>query len=194
MDRRDGKRLPAVGFLTVVRNDQHGLLGGYLVLNVNGRPLEFHCTAPVKPNRAQEILFGPALEPYLYGEQIGQTLIAKSEVQPLAVCTDLAAVLAVRQFVSLPVALVLPAGLDDRSESCEAAPLDGQSYRVDSSHPAVPLAAFRLGRNRLAVPSGSLADRASLASNLESIADTFDLAEPFERIRNAIDEARRSTR
>jgi hypothetical protein len=92
------------------------------------------------------------------------------------------------------VALVLAAGSDNPSETCEAAPLDGQSYRVDGSHSAVPLAAFRLGRNRLAVPSGGLADRASLASSLESIADTFDLAEPFERIRNAIDEARRSTR
>ena len=49
-----------------------------VLLNAAGRPLEFHCTAPIKPNRAQEILYGPTLESFLYGEQIGQTLIGQS--------------------------------------------------------------------------------------------------------------------
>ena len=68
----DAKSQPALGFLTVLEHSQHGLMGGYLVLNISGRPLEFHCTAPIKPNRAQQILYGPTLEPYLFGEQIGQ--------------------------------------------------------------------------------------------------------------------------
>ncbi len=67
------------GFLTVVEHPQYGLFGGYLILNTAGRPLEFHCTAPIKPNRAQEILYGPTLESFLYGEQIGQTLISQGE-------------------------------------------------------------------------------------------------------------------
>ena len=64
-----------LGFLTVVEDQKSGLFGGYLVLNSAGRPLEFHCTAPVKPTRAQEILYGPTLKSYLYGEQIGKTLL-----------------------------------------------------------------------------------------------------------------------
>ena len=63
MGQRDGKSLSALGFLTVVPHEQHGLFGGLLILDSGGRPLEFHCTAPVKTNRAQEILFGPMLEP-----------------------------------------------------------------------------------------------------------------------------------
>src|SRR5262245_21892116 len=59
------KRSTAIGFYTVVAHEQHGLFGGLLVLNRNGRPLEFHCTAPLKPNRAQEILYGATLESYL---------------------------------------------------------------------------------------------------------------------------------
>src|SRR4051812_23172961 len=55
----------ALGFLTVVEDEQQGLVGGYLLLNPLGRPVEFHCTAPVKPNRAQQILYGPTLRPYL---------------------------------------------------------------------------------------------------------------------------------
>ena len=75
-----------------------GLLGGYLLLNAAGRPLEFHCTTPVKANRTQEILYGQRCKPFLYGEQIGQTLLTKSKLTPLVVCTDSEAMLAVRDF------------------------------------------------------------------------------------------------
>ena len=103
----DAKTQPALGFLTVLEQAPHGLMGGYLVLNGAGRPLEFHCTAPIKPNRAQQILYGPTLEPYLYGEQIGQALAAKASLEPLLICTDLRPALAVRSVIDTPVALVL---------------------------------------------------------------------------------------
>ena len=53
----------AFGFLTAVDTPTHGLFGGYLVVDSLGRPLEFHCTAPVKVTRAQQILY--ADEPVL---------------------------------------------------------------------------------------------------------------------------------
>ena len=82
MAKGEAKTPAALGFLTVLDHPQHGLMGGYLVLNAAGRPLEFHCTAPVKPNRAQQILYGPTLEPFLYGEQIGQALIGEIAIGP----------------------------------------------------------------------------------------------------------------
>jgi hypothetical protein len=82
------KTLPTIGFLTVVESEQWGFTGGLLILNVAGRPLEFHCTAPLKPNRAQVILYGPTLRPFLYGEQIGQTLLSKTKSETLFICTD----------------------------------------------------------------------------------------------------------
>src|SRR4051794_1415266 len=94
---------PCLGFLSILENTDLGLLGGYLLLNAAGRPLEFHCTAPVKANRTQEILYGATLKPYLYGEQIGQTLLAKTKLRPLVVCTDSEAALAVREFIETPV-------------------------------------------------------------------------------------------
>jgi len=175
--------------LTVVEHEQHGFFGGYLLLNCNGRPLEFHCTAPVKPNRAQEILYGPTLRPYLYGEQIAQTLISKSTTKPLAVCTDEAAVLAVRDFVSLPVALVGHASVVDDQDAASSA---DRALRFDSAHHQPRLTAFQLGRNRLAVPAQYEGDRQDLADRLASLGDHLDLAEPFDRIRGAIEEAQRA--
>jgi hypothetical protein len=177
-----------LGFLTVVHHEVHGYFGGYLLLNANGRPLEFHCTAPLKPNRAQEILYGPTLEPYLYGEQIGQTLIAKSKAKPQAVCTDLAAVLAAREFVSLPIALV---------EGCTEPPTPekpARDVRMDAAHGPAVLKSFVLGRNRLAVSSRHPQDQAELANRLAEVVEHVDLLEPFDRIRAAIEEAQRTSR
>ena len=183
MGVRDTKSLSALGFLTVVEHEQLGLFGGYLVLNAGGRPLEFHCTAPIKPNRAQQILYGATLEPYLYGEQIGQTLVTKAETKPGLVCTDLPAVLAVREHVELPVALVLP-----------PSPGDGTALRFDEAHALREPASFTVGRNRLSVSWRHSGDRSEVASQLAALDDGFDLAEPFARIREAIEEAQRSGR
>ena len=108
MESAKSNTKPAIGFLTVIDHPQHGLFGGYLVLNLAGRPLEFHCTAPIKPNRAQQILYGPTLEPFLYGEQIGSTLLGHAKTSPLVLCTDREPVLSLRDLVDLPIALVLP--------------------------------------------------------------------------------------
>lgn len=176
-----------LGFLTVVEHETHGYFGGYLLLNANGRPLEFHCTAPVKPNRAQEILYGPTLEPYLYGEQIGQTLISKTKARPLAVCTDLAAVLAAREFVSVPLALI------ENGEPPTSNNSPGR-YRIDSMHTRPTLKCFELGRNRVAVSDRHPGDQAELAERLAGVAENLDLREPFDRIRGAIEEAQRTGR
>jgi len=185
----DPKSKPALGFLTVIEDPQQGLFGGYLVLNLAGRPLEFHCTAPIQPNRAQQILYGPTLQPYLFGEQIGQTLFTKAKTQPLVLLVDREPVLAVREHIDVPALLVLP------PEEASAASTDSSSpdrhWRVDRIHAGgLPLTAFRLGRNRLAVPDRLPADRQLVAERLGDLAESFDLTEPFGRIREAIEEAR----
>lgn len=198
MNAPSAKSISALGFLTVVEDPLQGLFGGYLVLNMAGRPVEFHCTAPVKPNRAQEILYGPTLQPYLFGEQIGGTLLSKSQVQPLVICTDREPVLAVRQHAGVPVALVLPGEnppdlvgetpcIAPSSESREE-----RSWRLDPPHSAgVRLCPFRVGRNSLAVAADRADDRRAITDRLAGLDESLDLAEPFSRIREAIEEARR---
>ncbi|NUQ65513.1 MAG: hypothetical protein HUU20_23845 [Pirellulales bacterium] len=189
MASRGDQSKASLGFLTVIQDSDYGLLGGYLILNTAGRPEEFHCTAPVRPSRAQQILYGPTLEPYLYGEQIGRTLAARSKAQPLVLCTDRGPALAVREHVDMPVALVLPgdgeAG-DGATASCES------HWRLDKAHGRQPpLVAFRLGKNQLAVPATMSCDREAILQRLAELAECMDLAEPFGRIREAIEEARR---
>ena len=67
-------------------------------------------------------------------------------------------------------------------------------WRVDAAHrPAGHLTRFTLGRNRLAVAAARDADRDAICTRLEHLA-TFDLREPFGRIREALEEAHKGNR
>ena len=96
------KEIETHGFLTIAGDTERGFVGGCLLLNGRGRPLEFHCTAPVRPNRAQVILFGPTLRPYVVGEQIATALIAKAKSQPNILWTDDPDVLTARDATGFP--------------------------------------------------------------------------------------------
>jgi hypothetical protein len=195
-----GQAAPAaLGFLTVVEHAELGLCGGYLLLNRVGRPLEFHCTTPVKANRAQEILYGPTLKPYLYGELIAAALIQKGKVPPLAVLTDEPAVLAVQSQTPCPLALVEgDATASDHEADERAGTVAARSnsiLRRDASHAALPrLVSLTVGRRRLSVVAGQENARDELARRVSAIDEDFDLREPFDRIREAIQEAQRGGR
>lgn len=197
MKSGDASSPPALGFLTVVEHAQHGLLGGYLVLNPSGRPLEFHCTAPVKPNRAQEILYGPTLQPYLCGDLIAHTLVSKAAVTPLALFTDHRPVLAVRQQLQIPCVLLTEECLETPPPETSSETPGTVEYRLDPPQSALRgMHRFRWGGHAVAVEPAYAADESLLSQHLEHVVSSsdFDWSEPFERIRQAMEEAQRGSR
>lgn len=166
----------SLGFLTVVEHEPLGLIGGLLVLNANARPLEFHCTAPLKANRAQQILYGATLEPYLYGEQIGQTLAGKVAAPLAALFCDKRASLATRDFCQVPTAWVLPPSEQVRQQASSE------------------LHTFSIAEELLALAHERGSDVAAIQAILTDLPRKLDLREPFGRIRCALDEAQKSSR
>ncbi|PQO39051.1 hypothetical protein C5Y96_04085 [Blastopirellula marina] len=187
MSNRNEKSVPTLGFLTVVEHTPGGLFGGLLVLNLAGRPLEFHCTAPVKANRAQEILYGPTLKPYLYGEQIGGALLAKLKSPALAVCTDTEHVLSLRDHSDIPVALIPPSCVEDAVATDASSSYGSETAQLAVAPPHIR--SFQLGGYEVAVSAQHEADRAVLESLWQEKSIDLDLNEPFTRIREAIEEA-----
>lgn len=162
----NGKQQFRLGFLTAIETSA-GYVGGLLVTSHQGRPLEFQCTAPVKPNRTQEILYGPTLRPFILGDLIGQTLLEKAGVKPQLVLTEEPVLLALRDCVSMPVACV-EGGRDDASGDGEA---------------------IMLGRQRLRFHTAHSDDRNVIDAHGKLIPQDADLQEPFERVREALREA-----
>jgi hypothetical protein len=153
-----------VGFLTVL-HEANGYLGGYLVTNTWGRPLEFRLSSAVQPNRVQQILYAGTLEPYICADLIGKTLLDKTGVPAQLIVTDRELVLDLRLKVEAPVAWLVAA--DE------------------------PRAAVRTPRGGLVFHPRFEGDAATVREMLDHIDSTFDLAEPFQRIREAIGEARK---
>ncbi|QDT66561.1 hypothetical protein [Calycomorphotria hydatis] len=147
-----------LGFLTTIELPAGGYVGGLLVTNRYGHPLEFQCTTPVKANRTQEILYGPTLEPYLRGEVIGQTLVDKAAVTPDVVLTDDEVLLSVRKHINQPTGFVTSEGK------------------------------LSLGKQKLRFHDAHAEDEKSIHSHAEQIPESADLLEPFERVREALKE------
>jgi hypothetical protein len=203
------------GFLTVSENAK-GVVGGYLVLNHAGRPVEFHCTSPVRANRAQEILYGATLEPFLYGEQIGQTLIARAKNRPDVILTDSPQVLAAQEFVETPVVFILKninrsaklkivkeENLSDDSDTEKNNNDNSEEEKTQNRSVAEILNSIsgivasrwtehNIKYNRLAVPELSEHPAAEALAALESASRAIDLTEPFDRIRLAVEEAQKA--
>jgi hypothetical protein len=151
-----------LGFLAAVEDAERGMVGGLLVTNRFGRPLEFQCTTPVKPNRTQQILYGPTLRPFLLAEVIGRTLVEKVSVKPHLVLIESTELLDLRLHVEVPIAGLIAAAESDANVA--------------------------LGKQWLLFHTEYGDDRAVILPRASQVPDTADLQEPFERIREALTE------
>ncbi len=155
-----------LGFLTAVQLKDGGHAAGLLVTNRFGRPLEFQCTAPVRPNRTQELLYGPTLVPFLLGELLSKTLLDRIGVKPHVVLTDRAEMLESRPHVSLPVACVVESvrGID----------------------------CVRIGKQQFRLHAEFDEDLKAFEKLAKELATDADLLEPLDRVREALQETMKS--
>jgi len=151
------------GFFTILQDAPTGWIAGYLLTNVQGRPLEFRLTNPVQPTKVQQILYGPTLESYLAGELMGKNLVEKASHLADLIITDCAVGMEVRKSLDIPVLMVGPGGL----------PVEIGGRPGWSVHPNFP------------------EDKELIKAQLEAVDTRVDLIEPFSRIKDAIQETRR---
>ena len=155
------------GFLAVSEVDGLGYCGGLLVLTVGGRPVEFHCTAPVAANRAQEILYGATLKEFLVSDQIGNSLLNKAKAKLDIVIVDQMDLCGLQESSSLPFVLTASEGRElSYSDAADAREHDGNQYQLFAQD----------------------IDRAD--GLVQLFIETLPLSEPFDRIYQAIGEAR----
>jgi hypothetical protein len=164
-----------LGFLTVL-SETNGYLGGYLVTNQWGRPLEFRLSTAVQPNRVQQILYGGTLQPYICADLIGKTLVEKTAALVQLVLTDTEAVLDLRLRLDVPVAWVV-------------APCSARFGATPEPDPC--LCAQRPGQGKVLCHPRFPADAAPVRDLLERLDGALEWGEPFTRIRDAINEARK---
>lgn len=160
-----------LGFLRVTETE-HGFVGGLLVTNHLGRPLEFQCTTPVRPNRTQAILYGPTLTPFVSVELIGRTLCERVSIKPDLFIIGDASLLDLRRLTHQPLACLAQSSAEN-----EVLPdhlrvqLGRQTLHL---HPEYPEDADRMNAVRQLIPADA------------------DLIEPLDRVQEALQETLRS--
>ena len=174
-------KVASLGFLTVRHHPVLGFFGGYLIVNTLARPLEFHCTLPVQPTRAQQILYGATLTEFVCGEQIARALVTKAKCSPEVLFSDTLSVLTLRHMHSTPIAAL--------------------DFRSNETHPLARPVCSRENYFRFNAYGCSISmlpeyadDKLVFESLLEKKQAPLDLFEPFGRIEEALLEAHPSAK
>src|SRR5262249_38783899 len=158
VDRSAGGASINVGFLTII-HEAGGYVGGDLVTNIRGRPLEFRLSTAGQPNPIQQNLYGLALEPYVFTDLIRQTPVERASTTARLILVDVAPLLELRTKIDIPLICI----------ACEqdAATKEGEPGKI-------------LCHREFA------ADHDAVRGLLEQLRQTMDLREPFIRIREAV--------
>lgn len=166
------------GFLEVVSNEGLGFTGGLLLVNQDGRPTEFHCTAPVTENRTQKILYGQTYQSHIYCDLIGAALVNKCSITPELLFVEQPELRQLAGEIATPVLMVTEA--EEDPSVIEIKTVQYPEFGVD--HLTV------------SVLTTDLEQFEFVKEACDRFTTTLTLDEPFERIRQAIVEAQQVAR
>ena len=171
----DAGRSGALGYVAQV-GDGHGFVGGLFVVGPEGDPLDFAYTEPVALSPLERFLLGPRAEAYLLVQVMLPALSGQPKVRPSVILLDDTSVLLRRARCELPLVVLAPETTAVKPGAWE------------------PLAAQ--GANGLSMwvsegaPDGA---RAPIERAIVEMAP-FTILEPFEQVRRALREMRRTVR
>lgn len=171
-ERKDQIRL---GFMTAVEIGERNYVGGLLVTDRFGRPLEFQCTTPVKPNRTQELLYGPTLVPFILGDLLGKALLDRVSVKPSLIMTSRIEMLELRTKVTTPIIY--------NESSAESG-----SKSAQSNAPLSPGQEIRFGRQTFRMHEDFTDDRSAVERISQQLSDDANMHEPLQRVGEALQE------
>ena len=166
-----------LAFILLAEVEEEVLRGGILITDAYGKPLEFRCTSPIKPNAVQRTLYGSTLIPHIAVDLVGKPLVNQVEAAPTVVLVQQEEFLLMRTSIEEPILLARRQGEDIQL-----------SQEIGKSHP----------EELLSSSSGKFApvvitchwdfpdDIAQCKERLASIFSNCDLVEPFERVKNAL--------
>lgn len=172
---KERKEQIRLGFMTAVEIGDRNFVGGLLVTDRFGRPLEFQCTTPVKPNRTQELLYGPTLVPFILGDLLGKALLDRVSVKPSLIMTSRVEMLELRTKVAIPIIY------DEASTVAESKPAATKvTPSVDQE--------VRIGRQTFRTHEDFIDDRTAVLQISSQLSADANMHEPLERVGEALRE------
>ncbi len=146
--------------------------GAILVTDECSKPLEFRCTAPVRPTQLQRTLYGKSLLPHILTELIGGPLITSVREKPQLILIADEAYFDVRRKVSFPVIHVSRA-TESRAQ---------QQDRAKSKSLLLQCASGKFAQVEIGAHWEFTSDLDTTGERLRDWFGHWDLTEPFQRL------------
>jgi hypothetical protein len=144
--------------------DGEAYRGAILVTDEWSKPLEFRCTAPVRPTPLQRTLYGKSLLPHLLTELIGKPLINSIHEKPQLILIADEAFFDVRHKFSVPVIRI-------------AKPQGSKSKAL-----LIQSASGKFDQVEIEAHLKFASDLDSVGEHLRDLFGRWDLNEPFQRL------------
>ncbi len=168
-----------IGFLGYREYEDGGAYrGAILITDEWSKPIEFRCTAPVRPTALQRTLYGKSLLPHILSELIGEPLVGSVREKPELIFITADAYFDLRCKISIPVLKIRRKNGGAKSEADErgkikAVLLESASGRFEQ----VEIEAHWRFPN----------DSENCGEKLREFFGRWDLAEPFQRLSEGLD-------
>jgi len=153
-------------------------MGGLLITDRLGIPIEFRHTEPVSPTKVQQVLYGKALERFLKSETLAKCLLNDLENKPdLLVVPDAEYYSLTKQF-HFPFVQLTKAARE---------PLAQHGDFVEVSEAEINLQVLSLREPlRVRVDRKNAASMAAVKTILVDVGRTMDMLEPLARVQEAL--------
>ena len=169
-----------IGYIDIHGDPRAGWIGGALVTDRVGVPVEFRHTELVNPGRVQKILYGRSLERFLKCESLAKCLLNDLENKPeLLVVPDGEYYMLSRTF-NFPFVQLSKAAKEPLQKH-------GETVDVSETEALVQIASVREPL-RIKVDRKNAPAMASLKTLIADLGRTMDLIEPMSRVQAALKE------
>lgn len=154
-------------------------MGGVMVTDSSGLPVEFRYTDPVRATKLQKVLYGDVLEKYIHGEVIAANLVSRLEQKPDTFLVGDYTLLSTMVAAGKKVAALMPTRIPPLAEYGMEQEGADSDFLLQLSTSGSPV------RIRVA-PGTEPARREEIAKALVGAGRTMDVLEPLARLESAI--------
>ena len=146
--------------------------GAILITDESTKPVEFRCTAPVRPTPLQRMLYGDSLLPHILTELVGLPLLASIRERPKLLLIPDMAFFEIRTKTSLPVIHL----------SRAAVPTDASTIQPRAGTQLLESSSGRFPSLLIRTHPHHPADAQAARELLQKLFSAVDVMEPFARV------------
>jgi hypothetical protein len=181
-----------MGYLLILSPSSSLFLGGLMVTDERGLPMEFRYTEPIQPSKIQQVLYGGILSRYIKQDIILETLLKNCESRLSCLIVEDESLLEA-DGIDIPLFRVLPTksapiGLAGTIQECS--PEECLLQVSSENNPVRVMTTLKSRPDNNSQPSASASQEVPKADPFKLLLDagqSMDITEPLDRVRKALD-------